>query len=71
MRPKLPDPLVVRDMHRRSLPGLAWLLIGAAILFFALGILLVTSGLLQGTENALPGPTAFTLTPLVTLTPGG
>jgi hypothetical protein len=71
MRPKLPDPLVVRDMPQRPLPGVVWLLVGGVILAFALGILLVTSGLLRGTESQLPGPTAFTLTPQITITPGG
>ena len=71
MRPDLPDPLVVRDLPRRPLPRWTWLLVAAIVLFFALGILLVTSGLLRGTNPELPGPTAFTLTPQITVTPGG
>jgi hypothetical protein len=65
------DPVVVRDLRRQPVPGWVWLLVIFIVLAFALGILLVTSGLLGTSANELPGPTAFTLTPQVTQTPGG
>ena len=64
------DPVVVRDLRRQPIPAWVWLLVVFIVLAFALGILLVTSGLLGTSANELPGPTAFTLTPQVTLTPG-
>lgn len=64
------DPVVIRDARRQPVPGWVWLLLIAIVMAFALGVLLVTSGLLGTTANELPGPTAFTLTPILTPTPG-
>jgi hypothetical protein len=52
--------------QRQAIPRMTWLLIGLIVLFFALGVLLVATGLLTpggGGGVELPGPTAFTLTP--------
>lgn len=51
--------------RRQPIPPLTWLLVGLIILFFVLGLLLVSTGLLTpgGGNVTLPGPTAFTLTP--------
>ena len=58
------EPLVIRGGRpRQPVPGYVWLLLAAIILFFVMGVLLVTSGLLGGSVDSLPGPTAFTLTP--------
>jgi hypothetical protein len=48
----------------KPIPPTTWLLLGLIVLFFALGLLLVTTGTLTlGGDVDLPGPTAFTLTP--------
>jgi hypothetical protein len=52
--------------QRQAIPRMTWLLIGLIVLAFALGVLLVATGLLTpggGGNVGLPGPTAFTLTP--------
>lgn len=70
-RDEQPPVVVRRTRVRRRLPAYTWLLVALIVLFFALGVLLLVSGLLvpgQGVDP-LPGPTAFTLTPL--LTPAG
>lgn len=49
-------------------PLMMWVMFGLIALFFALGILLVTTGLTVPDGDPLPGPTAFTLTPQITET---
>ena len=68
-----PGPRVVIRRGRRPVPRGVWLLVALIVLFFAVGVLFVMTGLFvpgQGVEPP-PGPTAFTLTPqMLTLTPG-
>lgn len=64
-----PPVVVRRGRERARLPAYTWLLLALIVLFFALGITLLMTGLLvpgQGVDPP-PGPTAFTLTPQVTL----
>lgn len=68
-----PEPRVVIRRGRQPAPRGVWLLVALIVLFFAIGVTLVLTGLLvpgQGVDPP-PGPTAFTLTPqMLTLTPG-
>ena len=57
-------PVIMRRSTRRAVPRITWLLLAIIAIFFVVGVLLVTSGLLGGNvDQSLPGPTAFTLTP--------
>lgn len=64
--PDEPQPLVIHDRQRQRLSRGTWALLGLIVLFFAIGLALVATGLLVPDPNdtGLPGPTAFTLTPI-------
>lgn len=59
-------PVIVHDRPRRRLSRGTWALLALIVLFFAIGLALVATGLLapDPDDTGLPGPTAFTLTPV-------
>lgn len=62
-----PRVVVRRGRQQGSPPGCTWLLVALIVVAFALGVVLVATGLLVPDEGTgvPPGPTAFTLTPQI------